>query len=75
MTDMEKLQRIFTQICPDADADSDSLVDDELIDSLDLVSLVAEIMGEFGVKIAVDDITPENFNSLDAMLALIQRLK
>lgn len=75
MTDMEKLQRIFTQICPDADADSDSLVDDELIDSLDLVSLVAEIMDEFGVKIAVDDITPENFNSLDAMLALIQRLK
>ncbi len=75
MTDMEKLQRIFTQICPDADADSDSLVDDELIDSLDLVSLVAEIMDEFGVKIAVDDITPENFNSLDAMLALIRRLK
>lgn len=75
MTDMEKLQRIFTQICPDADADSDSLVDDELIDSLDLVSLVAEIMAEFGVKIAVDDITPENFNSLDAMLALIRRLK
>ena len=75
MTDMEKLQRIFTQICPDADADSDSLVDDELIDSLYLVSLVAEIMDEFGVKIAVDDITPENFNSLDAMLALIQRLK
>ncbi|HIR84595.1 MAG TPA: acyl carrier protein [Candidatus Galloscillospira excrementavium] len=72
---MEKLQRIFTQICPDADADSDSLVDDELIDSLDLVSLVAEIMDEFGVKIAVDDITPENFNSLDAMLALIRRLK
>lgn len=75
MTDMEKLQRIFAQICPDADADSDSLVDDELIDSLDLVSLVAEIMDEFGVKIAVDDITPENFNSLDAMLALIRRLK
>ena len=75
MTDMEKLQRIFTQICHDADADSDSLVDDELIDSLDLVSLVAEIMDEFGVKIAVDDITPENFNSLDAMLALIRRLK
>lgn len=69
----ETLERIFTQICPDVDVESDCLVDDELIDSLDLVSLVSEILDEFGVKIAVDDITPENFNSLDAMLALIRR--
>ncbi len=75
MNDQERLERIFEQICPDVDLDSDILVDDEIIDSLDLVSLVSEIMDEFGVKIPVDEITPENFNSLDAILALIERRK
>lgn len=71
----ERLEEIFTQLCPDVDPASTDLVDEERIDSLDLVSLVSEIMEEFSVKIAVDDITPENFNSLDAMVELIRRSK
>ena len=52
-----------------------SLVDDGLIESLDIVAIVTEIMSEFDVEINVDDLLPENFNSADAILELIESKK
>ena len=49
-----------------------SLIDDGLLESLDIVSIVTGIMDEFDVELNVDDLLPENFNSVDAMLALIE---
>ena len=50
-----------------------SLIDDGLIESLDIVSIVNEIMGEFDVEIYVDDLMPENFNSAEDMMNLIRK--
>ena len=49
-----------------------ALIDDGLLESLDIVMIVTEIMQEFGVELTVDDLLPENFNSVDALLALIE---
>ena len=51
-----------------------TLIDDGILDSFDIVSLIAEINEEFDVAIPADEITPENFNSAKALWALIARL-
>ncbi|MCC2864709.1 phosphopantetheine-binding protein [Ihubacter massiliensis] len=47
------------------------LIDDEILESLDIVAIVGEFNEEFDIEISVEDLTPENFNSLEAMVALI----
>ena len=52
-----------------------SLVDDELLASLDIVMLVGELNETYGISITVDDLVPENFNSAQGIYALVQRLR
>ena len=52
-----------------------ALIDDELIDSFDVVAIISDLSDEFDVEITVDDMIPENFNSIGAMEALIKRLQ
>ena len=49
-----------------------ALIDDGILESLDIVTIVAEIMDVFDVELNVDDLLPENFNSAQAMLELIE---
>ncbi len=73
---MEELLEILRDLHPDVDFESEEhLVDDGILDSLDIVSLIAEISDNFDVSITAKDIVPENFNSAQALLALIQRLE
>ena len=70
---MDKLLAILHTTCPGIDFENETaLVDKDLIDSLDVVTIVSEIMGTFGVELSVEDIIPENFNSAQAMMALIE---
>ena len=70
---MDKLLEILRTTCPGVDFENETaLVDKELIDSLDVVTIVSEIMGTFGIELNVEDIVPENFNSAQAMMALIE---
>lgn len=72
---MEKLIEMLTELHPDVDfATADDLIDDGVLDSLDIVSLVSQIDSEFGVTIPAEEIIPENFNSAEALFALITRL-
>ena len=69
----ESLLEILRDVCPDVDFEREtSLIDDGLLESLDIVSIVTGSMDEFDVELNVDDLLPENFNSVDAMLALIE---
>ncbi len=73
MANRERLLSILLDVCPDVDFEGErALIDDGLIESLDLVSIVTGIMDEFDVELNVDDLLPENFNSVAAMLALIE---
>ncbi|MBO5203217.1 MAG: acyl carrier protein [Clostridia bacterium] len=72
---MEKLIEMLTELHPDVDfATAEDLIDDGVLDSLDIVSLVSQIDSEFGVTIPAEEIIPENFNSAEALFALITRL-
>lgn len=69
---MEELMRILEETCPGVDFDGETaLIDDGILGSLDIVTIVSEIMETFDVEISVDDLVPENFNSVEAIMALI----
>ena len=72
---MEQLLKILSSLHSDVDFENtDGLVDDGILDSLDIVALVTEIDAEMGVSIPAEEIVPENFNSANALFALIERL-
>ena len=72
---MEKLLKILSDLHPEIDFENnESLIDDGILDSLDIVSLVTEIYAEFDVTIPAEEIVPENFNSAKALMALITKI-
>ena len=72
---MERLLKILNELHPNVDFENnDSLIDDGILDSLDIVSLVTEIYAEFEVTIPAEEIVPENFNSAKALMALITKI-
>ena len=67
---------ILNEIRPDIDfEEATALIDDGMLDSLDIVAAVSEFNEEFDVDISVDDLLPENFNSVDAMVELIESMQ
>ena len=73
---MDELLKILNELHPDVDfAAQEHLIDDVILDSLDIVSLISEINDVFDVTITAKDIIPANFNSAQALYALIQRLE
>lgn len=73
---MEDLLRILSDLHPDVDFETEEhLVDDAILDSFDIVSLITEISDQFDVTITAKDIIPENFNSAQSLYELIQRLE
>ena len=66
---------ILSDIAPSVDFESsNTLADDGLIDSFTIVNIIAELSIEFGVSVPFEEISNENFISLDSITALVQRL-
>ena len=73
---MEKLIEILEELQPDVDFENtNDLVDGRYLDSLTILSLIAEIEDEFDVEIPATEIIPSNFNSAKNIWALIEKLK
>jgi len=73
---MDKLLELLQGIRPDVDFENETeLIDDGILDSFDVVSIISEIDDVFGVQIRINELEPENFNSAEAIWALIQKLK
>ena len=72
---MEDLMQILSELRPDIDFSMQTrLVDDGLLDSFDIIALVSDLSDAFDVEINASHLIPENFNSAEAMYALIERL-
>lgn len=73
---MDKLIEILEDIKPDVDYENcENLIDGHYLDSLSIISLVAEIEDEFDVTVPAVEIVPKNFNSVKAMWSMIERLR
>ena len=72
---MDTLLEILQELHPDIDFDKhQTLIDDGVIDSFDIVTLVAEINDKLDVTIGAEELIPENFNSYSALKSLVDRL-
>lgn len=73
---MDRLKNILEELNPSVDYDTcENLIDGRYLDSLTILSLIAEIEDEFDVQIPTVEIIPANFNSLKSMWALISKLQ
>ncbi len=73
---MEDLLKLLQEIRPDVDFDhTERLIDDQVLDSFDIVTLVGEMNDRFNIQIGVEHLLPENFNSVAAMLKLVEQLQ
>lgn len=72
---MEKIIEILQSIRSDVDFEKEErLIDDGILDSFDIVSIVAELCDYYDITITVDMMEPENFNSAKAILELVESI-
>lgn len=73
---MEQLLEILKGIRPDVDFENEkSLIDDGILDSFDVVSIISELDDAFGVQVRITELDPDNFNSAEAIWTLVQSMK
>lgn len=77
MNEMKKeILEILESALPQIDFESsDSLVDDGILDSLSIVTLVSELSMEYNITFDLNDLTPENLNSIDAIVDTVKKLQ
>lgn len=72
---LTRVVEILTELHEDVDfMTEEALVDHKILDSFDLVTLVAELGEEFDIEITAEDFVPVNFNSASALAAMVVRL-
>ena len=72
---MEKLISILKNLHDNVDWENErGLIDDGIIDSFDIIALVGDLNEEFGVEIELEHLTPENFNSVESIMSLLESL-
>ncbi len=73
---MDELKQILEEIRPDIDFEAETkLIEDGVLDSFDIISIVGELNLHYDIEINVEDLLPENFNSMEAMMELIEKLQ
>ena len=72
---MEKIIKILKNIKPDIDVTNNNLIDEEILDSFDIVTIVSAVDEEFDIQITARDIVPENSNSVEAIYNLVKKLE
>ena len=72
----EQIIEILMDIDNSVDYENETaLIDDQLLDSFALITLIGELEDAFGIRITTVDMVPENMNSVDAMVAMVKRLQ
>ncbi len=51
------------------------LVFESILSSLDILQLISKLENQFGVRIPVEEVLPTNFDTVDAIVNMIDRLK
>lgn len=73
---MDELMEILEELRPDVDFENETgLIDNGILDSFDIVSLVTALNDAYDIEIKPNNLVPENFNSREAILALVEQLQ
>ncbi len=72
----EKVIAILNEVKPTRDLTAiEDIIEGGYLDSFELMSLITLLSETFEVEIGFEEIVPENFNSVAAMVAMVERLK
>lgn len=75
MSISDKVNAILKEVKPAKDLNGiENIIEGGYLDSFELMALIGGLSETFGIEITVDDIVPENFNSVDAMVEMVKRL-
>ena len=67
---------VLSALKPEIDFTKETeLIDEGLLESFDVITLIAELEDQFGVEIPAEEIAPENFNSAEGIWRLLERMK
>lgn len=70
----DQILDILSEIVDDDVESCTTLIDDGVLSSLDIIQLIGALNDEFDISIPATEIIPQNFNSVDAMAAMVERL-
>lgn len=71
----ERVLAVLQGVRDDVDFEAETaLIDDGILDSFDIISIVGDLNDEFDIEITADELEPENFNTLDAIVELVESL-
>ena len=72
----ENVLEVLKTVRSDVDFENEKeMIDGGVLDSFDIIGIVSELNDAFDIDISFDDIEPENFNTLDAIVSLVQSLQ
>ena len=73
---MEELIKLLEDVKEDVDfKNCTGLIEERKLDSFDIIQIVDALSEEYDISIPASEIVPENFNSAEAMWAMVQRIK
>ena len=76
MSVKEKICALLKELKPTADLEGvTDIIDGGYLDSMELMGLISGLMEEFHIEIDLDSITPDNFNSVEAMVGMVEKLQ
>lgn len=71
---INKITEVLASVRPEFDfSESDDFIEDGMLDSFDLVNLIAYLDDEFNISIDGTDIIPENFKNLETITQLLKK--
>lgn len=71
----DEVIEILEMICPDIDVNDEDMNLPENLDSMDIIALIAELEDKFDIEITMEEKTEENFENIDTLVAMIERLQ
>ena len=76
MSIQETVMNLLKEIKPTKDLSGlTDIVEGGYLDSFEVMTLIMLLGETFGIEIDFDEITAENFNSVEAIVAMVERLK
>ncbi len=71
----DRVLALLKQVLPHIDFETSAdLVDDGILDSLSIVTMISELSMEFGIEFDMAELVPEDLNSLDDITATVEKL-
>jgi len=75
MDTRHKIIEALKELRPDVeDFESVELIDSGILDSFDMVSLIHELAERFDIEIGIENVLPENFNTVNSIQSMVERL-